>query len=156
MIKGKKYSLKEARSKILAYCAKKECSHQDVRKKLKEWQVNYEHIEELICYLIEHNFLNESRFACLYARSKFNQKGWGWVKIRKELLCKNISDYCINEAYKELDKNDYLSKLEALMIKKKEGYSGNHLVVKGKVFSYLVQKGYEYSLITDKYKELYD
>ena len=52
MIKGKKYSLKEARSKILAYCAKRESSHQDVRRKLKEWQVNYGHIEELIAYLI--------------------------------------------------------------------------------------------------------
>lgn len=156
MIKGKKYSLKEARSKILAYCAKKECSHQDVRNKLKEWQVHYEHVEELIGYLIEHNFLNESRFACLYTRSKFNQKSWGWVKIRRELQRKNISDYCVNEAYQELDRSEYLSKLESLMIKKKEFYSGSKIEVKGKVFKYLVQKGYEYNLITDKYKELYD
>ena len=156
MIKGKKYSLKEARSKILAYCAKRESSHQDVRRKLKEWQVNYGHIEELIAYLIENNFLNESRFACLYTRSKFNQKSWGWVKIRKELMTKNISEYCIKEAYLELDRDEYLARLEKKKKKKKNTYTGRPLEIKGKVFKYLVQKGYEYSLIMDKYKENYD
>ncbi|MBD79129.1 MAG: hypothetical protein CL840_09435 [Crocinitomicaceae bacterium] len=156
MVRGKKYSIQEARARILAYCAKKECCHQDVRKKLNEWQVNPEHVEELIAFLIEHNFVNESRFAGLYARSKFNQKSWGWNKIKKELKSKNISDYCIQEAYLEIDRKDYLLRLGSLLQKKKEAYSGNQLEIKSKVFRYLTNKGYEYDFITKKYNELYD
>lgn len=155
MFGGKKYSHKEAKSKILAYCAKKECCHQDVRKKLKEWQVDREHVEELIAFLIEHNFVNESRYAGLFTRSKFNQKSWGWIKIRKELLSKNISDYCLKEAYQELDQVEYLARIESLILKKRAGYSGHELEVKGKVFSFLMNKGYEYELVAQKYKEIY-
>ena len=71
-------------------------------------------------------------------------------------MTKNISEYCIKEAYLELDRDEYLARLESLMIKKKNTYTGRPLEIKGKVFKYLVQKGYEYSLITDKYKENYD
>ncbi|MGB0403177.1 MAG: regulatory protein RecX [Salibacteraceae bacterium] len=152
----KKYSLSEVKIKISNYCARQERCHKEVQEKLKVLGVDYKHTDHLIAYLIEHNFLNESRFAKLYARSKFNQMSWGWNKIRKGLYEKGILEYCVKEAYQEINKEDYENRLAELMEKKRNSLSGHHLEVKKKLFAYLVQKGYEYELIKNKFKEIHD
>ena len=151
----KKYSLSEVKIKISNYCARQERCHKEVREKLKDLGVDYEHADYIVAYLIEYNFLNESRFAKLYARSKFNQKSWGWNKIRRGLYEKDILEYCINEAKKEINSSDYENRLINLMEKKKKSLSGHPLAIKKKLFNYLIQKGYEYELINKTFKEIY-
>lgn len=146
----KKYSLKEIRLKILGYCAKQERCHKDVRSKLLEYGTRGDEVDELIAYLIENNFLNEGRFACLYARSKFNQNNWGRTKIKQGLKQRFISEYCIKEALLEIDEGEYLTTAKLLMDKKRSLISEkNPLVIKQKLTSYMVQKGYEYNLVAE-------
>ena len=147
---GKKYSLSEIRSKILNYCAKQERCHSDVRRKLLDYGTDYSSVDELISYLIEHGFLNESRFANLYCRSKFNQNSWGWNKIKKGLIEKKISEPCIAIAKKEIDETEYRTQAVLLIEKKLNSYSiGNIFEKRQKVLNYMLQKGYEYKLVQE-------
>ena len=82
----------EAFSKLLKYCSYQERCHEEVRAKLISLKVYGNDLDNIITRLIEHNFLNEERFAKTYAGSKFRQMQWGKTKITYQLKFKKISD----------------------------------------------------------------
>ena len=57
----------QALEKIRHYCAYQERSHYEVRQKLFGFGLYTVDVEALIASLIEQDFLNEERFAMLYA-----------------------------------------------------------------------------------------
>ena len=69
-------------------------------------------------YLIAENYLNEERFAIHYAGGKFRMKHWGKNKIKQALKQKQVSDYCIKKALKEIDDTDYIKTFEKLVEQK--------------------------------------
>ena len=70
----KTYTLKEAQAKLESYCAYQERCHKEVNQKLRDMKMIPEAIEVIKLHLLEHNFLNETRFAQAFARGKFNHK----------------------------------------------------------------------------------
>lgn len=61
----------------------------DLKIKLFEYTDSQALIEEVITLLQESNYINDKRFAEMYARSKF-AKGIGEMRVRQELKMKNI------------------------------------------------------------------
>lgn len=146
---------KEALKKLMKYCAYQERCQKEVREKLYEIEAPTESIEHIITELISENFLNEERFATSYARGKFYYKQWGKKKIEQELKFRNISTYCINKGFKEIDNNDYIATLSNLCSKKLESLGGSlNINVKNKIQNYLYNKGYESDLIWQCINEL--
>ena len=47
-------------------------------------------LDEIMVHLIEHDFLNEERFARSFARGKHRIKYWGNIRIINELKARNI------------------------------------------------------------------
>ncbi len=80
---------KKALLKAQKYCAYQERCQQEVREKLYEWGVLPEVLENTIAELIIANFINEERFAKVYAGGKFRIKKWGRIKIKVKLQSKN-------------------------------------------------------------------
>ena len=105
--KRKIYTPTEAKRKVESYCAYQERSQQEVRDKLFELGLHLVDVENIICYLIEENFLNEERFAKAYALGKFRIKGWGKIKITQGLKLKNVSPALIKIGLKQIDMDDY-------------------------------------------------
>jgi len=145
-----KFSLLEAKQKLEAYCAYQERCDQEIRKKLNSWHISGDDVDILISDLIQHNFLNEERFACAFVRGKFRIKKWGRIKIQQHLKQKNISTYSINKGMEEIDETEYLATLTELaraknrLIKAKDKW--DHLA---KLQRYLNAKGYESYLIQE-------
>src|ERR1700740_1004357 len=96
--KEKSYTDKEILIKISAFCAYQERTQKEVRDKLYAFELNKDTAEAIIVKLIEENFINEERFAKVYAGGKFRIKKWGRRKIEEALKQKEISDYCIRQA----------------------------------------------------------
>ncbi len=96
-------------------------------------------------HLIEENYLNEERFAQLFAGGKFRMNHWGRVKIRHELKQKQISEYCIKKGLKEIKEDNYTKTLQKLAAAKWKGLTGekNMHQKKGKTINFLLQKGFE-------------
>ena len=59
-----------AKEKILKYCAYQERSQKEVKNKLYEMGLYTGQVNEILVYLIQEDYLNEERFAFLYAGSK--------------------------------------------------------------------------------------
>lgn len=144
----KSLTKEQALQKLKHYCAYQERSHSEVKEKLYQLGVWKKDHDEIIASLIEENYLNEERFAIAYAGGKFRVKQWGRVKIKYELKQKQVSDYSIKKAMKQIDEEEYLSVLNKLA---KEKYaalkSEQYLVRKKKTMDYLLAKGFESDLV---------
>ncbi|GAA4314061.1 regulatory protein RecX [Mucilaginibacter gynuensis] len=140
---------KVALAKAESYCAYQERSQQEVRDKLYEWGLWTDAIEHIISQLITDNFLNEERFAKTYARSKFNQKQWGKIKIKQGLKLKRVPDVLIKKALLDIDEDDYLSTLthilekKASLIKEKDKFKRRY-----KLQQYALSRGFESDAIS--------
>jgi regulatory protein len=151
----KSYTVAEAQSKLEHYCAYQERCHGEVVEKLRSLKMIPEAMDVIIVYLIENNFLNETRFACSFARGKHRIKHWGKIRIVNELKFKKISTYNINLALKEIDSEEYLENLHALSEKLWESIKEKNLLKKKKKFcDYLLRKGFESNLIYEKMLEM--
>ncbi|MBK7097086.1 MAG: RecX family transcriptional regulator [Sphingobacteriales bacterium] len=144
----------QALQRLRRYCAHSERCHSDVVNKLYDLGVWKKYHDEILASLIEDNFLNEERYAKLFAGGHFRQKQWGRKKIRYHLKQKGISEYCINTAMKEIDEADYLKTLHQLFTKKWQSLSGNKFAKMKKTNDFLVQKGFETELINRCFKNM--
>jgi len=147
----KKYVSKEqALQKAKHYCGYQERSHKEVKEKLYSFGLFRSDVEQLLSQLIEENYLNEERFAQHFAGGKFRMKHWGRMKIKHELKQKQVSEYCIKIALKEIDEASYMKTLKKLASVKWGALKKEKTVFSKlrKTHDYLLQKGYERDLIT--------
>ena len=152
----KTYTVSEAQSRLEHYCAYQERCHKEVEQKLREMKMIPEAVEIIIGHLLQHNFLNESRFSQAFARGKFNHKKWGKRRIISELKFRNISEYNIRLGLKEISEADYISTFHTLSEKRfHQLASEKNLQKKRKKFTdYLLYRGWESHLIYEKLREL--
>ncbi len=143
----------QALAKAEAFCAYQERSQDEVRQKLYSWNLRSDQVEEMICNLIETNFLNEERFASAYALGKFRMKGWGKIRIKQGLKLKKVSPRLIEKSLKQIDADEYFERLCSILAKKAALTEGSDAYSKRqKLFQYLLSKGYESDLIFDALK----
>lgn len=152
----KTYTVAEATSRLESYCAYQERCHKEVHQKLKEMRMIPEASDIIILHLLQHNFLNESRFAQAYARGKFNHKKWGKQRIVRELKFRDISKYNIDLGLKEIAEEDYLQTFDELAKKRLLQLSSetNQQKKRKKFADYLFYRGWETHLVYDKIREL--
>lgn len=134
----------QALQKLKHYCAYQERCHSEVQEKLYTLGVWKRDHDAIIATLIEENYLNEERFAIAYAGGKFRIKQWGKQRITYELKKKQVSDYSIRKALRQIEDSDYEETLDKLAREKYASLKGEqYLVRRKKTQDYLLQKGYE-------------
>ncbi|QMU66017.1 MAG: recombinase RecX [Flavobacteriaceae bacterium] len=150
------FAVDEVKKKLEQYCVYQDRCHQEVEKKLKEFKLIAIAREEVLLHLIQHDFLNEERFAKSFARGKFRIKKYGKLRIVKELKYRNLSEYNIKIALKEIDEQEYTITIHKLIEKKAAMLSEQNLIKKKKkILDYMLRKGYEYELIIEAIALLY-
>ncbi|NND31637.1 MAG: RecX family transcriptional regulator [Saprospiraceae bacterium] len=152
----KTYSVTEAKRRLERYCAYQERCHKEVRQKLRDMHMIPAAVDQIIAHLLEHDFLNETRFAQAFARGKFRTKKWGKQRLVRELKMRDISQYNIKLALKEISETDYIATFHKLAEKRwLQLNSEENLQRKKKKFlDYMNYRGWESALIWDKLREL--
>jgi regulatory protein len=141
--------------KMEYYCSYQERCHVEVLEKLRSFVLNQQEKDQIMVHLIEHNFLNEERFASVFSISKFHQKKWGKIRIKNELKARKISDYLVTKALKEIPTEEYEMTFETLAEKHWETITEKNDLKKRKKFcDFLLRKGWESERIYEKMKEL--
>ncbi len=154
--KTTKYVSKDdALKKLQRYCAYQERCHKEVRQKLYDLNIYGDDLEDIIVDLITDDFLNEERFAKMYAGGKFRIKKWGRIRIKQELKLRRISAYCIKKAMAEIEEDDYIKTL-CEVIEKRRGLvtEPNEFRLKGNLAKYAISRGFETSLVWDEIKKM--
>jgi regulatory protein len=135
--------------KARRFCLYRERSRFEVDKKIKSWGIPHSLTSKIMKTLEDEQFINDERFARIYAKSKFNTNKWGKIKIGTSLQNMQIPHNQIQEALREIPEEEYLKTLEKLasckeaeLRKKYEGFDK-----KTRIINYLLQKGFESALV---------
>lgn len=152
----KTYTVEEAKRKLEAYCAYQERCHKEVQQKLKKMGMIPQAIDQIIHHLLQHNFLNESRFAQAFARGKFRTKKWGKQRITRELKSREISQFNIKLALQEISESDYFATFVTLSEKRMRQLKNETNLQKKrkKLADYLLYRGWESHMVWEKVQEL--
>ena len=148
MQQKKSFTVDELQKKMEYYCVYQDRCHQEVERKITEYQLIPEAKEKILLHLMQHNFLNEERFSRSFARGKFRIKNWGKQRIVRELKNKNISNYNIKSALKEINEDEYLQTIYRITENRNNSITEKNIYKrKKKLQDFLLRKGYEYDLI---------
>lgn len=146
----KTYTKEQAFQKIKQYCAYQERSHFEAKEKLYSFGLHKTDVETLLSNLIEEDYLNEERYATLFAGGHFRTKKWGRIKINAALQQKRVSAYNIRKGLQVIEEKEYRKCLLQLATAKWKSVKSeqwmNRMV---KTTNYLLQKGYEGNLIQE-------
>jgi len=143
--------------KAASYCAYQERTQDEVKQRLKKWNVWGDEADEIIAELISMNYLSEERFAKTYAGGKFRVKNWGRMKIRQELSRRGLSTYSIEKGMDEIGDEAYVTGLRELLSKKRDLLSKTEtdaFKLKQKLARFALGKGYESELVWKELGEL--
>lgn len=97
----------ELLKRMAGLCARSEQCRFDIDTKLFKAGLNKEQRAEILDYLVEHRYIDESRYARLTASHKVRYSGWGRRKIRVALAAKRIGTSDIEAAIESIDEEEY-------------------------------------------------
>lgn len=145
----------QAKQKMEYFCSYQERCHNEVTSKLFTFKLLEAERNEVIVYLIENDFLNETRFACAFARGKQRIKLWGRIRIVNELKFRGISAFNIKTALKEFTEAEYQEAFHILADRNWDSIRETNKNKKRKKFcDFMLRKGYESNLVYEKVKDL--
>jgi regulatory protein len=146
---------KDALNKAATLCSRSEKCIYDIEKKLSDWDLMPDKIEEGIAYLVKEKFIDESRYAIHFVRDKFRFNHWGKIKIAYALRQKNISQNDISDAMNNITDIEYRQTLlEILKSKLKSVKGNNNYEIKAKLMRFAQSRGFETELINSVAEEV--
>ena len=137
--------------KIVSYCGYSERCFQDVDKRMYKLRLDADIKDRIIDYLVEHDVVNEKRFAFSFALGKLRYNRWGRIKIRAYLKAKRIGNTEVQFAFDELDETEYNDTLEHVVYMHYQKVSEDRFA---KTVRHAQSRGFELSLILETFNRM--
>lgn len=146
---------KEALTRAMQLCSKKEYCSGDIRQKLAGWEVNPELTDKIIETLIREKFIDDERYATAFANDKLKFSKWGKVKIGFMLKQKGVAVEIVSSVLSSIANELYAEVLQSELKKKARSLKANSdYEFKGKLVQFAVSRGFEYDLAGKLVEEL--
>ncbi|MGM9845388.1 MAG: regulatory protein RecX [Muribaculaceae bacterium] len=94
-------------------CARAEHCSGEIRLKLRQWGIATAEADAIVARLTATRFIDDRRFARVFARDKVLFNRWGRLKIRAALIAKRVAADIIDEALADIDAQAYSEALRA-------------------------------------------
>lgn len=143
------WSLAQLRAKAEAYCAAAEHCRYDVQQKLQQWGATAEQIEQILCHLLEHKYIDEQRYCHAFVHDKLLYQGWGRMKMRVHLQAKYLPAAAIKQALEEIEEQTYQEVLQKVITTKKRSLKTSDPQAREKLIRFCLQRGFTYEEISE-------
>ncbi len=142
-------------AKIRRWCAIQERCLVEVRIHALSLGMSDKDTEKAIETLVDEGFIDEERYAKMYAGGKFRNKHWGRARIIGELMARQIPNDVIKIGLSEIDEDDYRAKVVDMVKHKIEVTDkSNVMLFKHRLAKPAIAKGYEPDLVHEIINEL--
>lgn len=151
MMRTTPLSPEKALVRLEAACAKAERCSGELRDKLRMWGIAPTDADDIMESLRKRRFYDDARFASAFVRDKYRFSRWGRRKIAYALAVKRIPRAVVDEALAEIDEEEYVNILEALIrVKRASLPPGEASTPEGRarIFRFLASRGFESELIS--------
>lgn len=148
-----------AKQKAFNYLAHKPRTEEEVRRKLRRQDLGRRVIDEVIERLYELDYLNDEQYAADYAHNRFSNKGYGPIRIERELIERGVDRHLAEQTVAEFfEEESELQAARAQARKRWPRVAGEQDIrkQKRKLFGYLQRRGFTPGVIYRVVDELVD
>lgn len=136
-----------------ALCSRAEYAAGEIREKLIRKGLPSGQADEVVARLAAKRFVDDERFARAFVRDKVRFAHWGKLKISQALRLKRVSRDVIEAALAEIDPDEYIASLAALLQAKMRSMKADPAALdyaaRVKLYRFAASRGYDSASIAE-------
>ena len=144
-----------AKSKALGFLAYAQRTEYQIRARLRERGFLGREIDHAIEDLTDLDYIDDRKYAMEYATARFNHKGYGPERIRRELAADGVSHDDISEAIRAtIIPEAFAARAKSMVERFQTRVQGTFPERKKKLIAYLTRRGYGYIMASELVQEV--
>ena len=138
----------EAYLQLAALCAQAEHCQQEMRDKMRRWELDESVQNRIIDRLIKERYVDDERYARAFVKDKIRYNKWGRRKVQQALWQKRIDADLQQRVLDEIDEKEYLDVLRPLLKQKRKSIrAANDYELNQKLARFALSRGFTFDLI---------
>ena len=138
----------EAYLQLAALCAQAEHCQQEMRDKMRRWELDESVQNRIIDRLIKERYVDDERYARAFVKDKIRYNKWGRRKVQQALWQKRIDADIQQRVLDEIDEKEYLDVLRPLLKQKRKIIrAANDYELNQKLARFALSRGFTFDLI---------
>ena len=144
----KEMTEQEAYLQLAALCAQAEHCQQEMRDKMKRWELDETVQNRVIDRLVKERYVDDERYARAFVKDKVRYNKWGRRKVQQALWMKRIDSDIQQQVLDEIDEKEYLDVLRPLLKqKRKSTKASSEYELTQKLVRFALGRGFDFSII---------
>ena len=115
----KEISEKEALLRLTSLCAQAEHCTYEMTEKMRRWGMDEATQARVVDYLVEHQYVDDERYARAFGRDKIRYNRWGRRKVEQALWQKHIAEDVRRSVLDDVAASEYVAILKPLLQQKR-------------------------------------
>ena len=138
----------EAYLQLAALCAQAEHCQQEMRDKMRRWELDESVQNRIIDRLIKERYVDDERYARAFVKDKIRYNKWGRRKVQQALWQKRIDADIQQRVLDEIDEKEYLDVLRPLLKQKRKNIrAASDYELNQKLARFALSRGFTFDLI---------
>ena len=138
----------EAYLQLAALCAQAEHCQQEMRDKMRRWELNETVQNRIIDRLIKERYIDDERYARAFVKDKIRYNKWGRRKVQQALWQKHIDADIQQRVLDEIDEKEYLDILCPLLKQKRKSIKAeSDYELNQKLIRFALGRGFGFDII---------
>ena len=144
----KEMTEQEAYLQLAALCAQAEHCQQEMRDKMRRWELDETVQNRIIDRLIKERYVDDERYARAFVKDKIRYNKWGRRKVQQALWKKRIDADIQQRVLDGIDEKEYVDILRPLLKqKRKTTKAENDYELNRKLVRFALSRGFDFSII---------
>ena len=138
----------EAYLQLAALCAQAEHCEQEMRDKMKRWEIDESVQNQVIGRLTKERYIDNERYARAFVKDKIRYNKWGRRKVQQALWLKRINEEIQQRVLDEIDEKEYLNVLRPLLKQKRKSIKAqSDYELNQKLVRFALGRGFTFDII---------
>ena len=138
----------EAYLQLAALCAQAEHCQQEMRDKMRRWELDETAQNRIIARLVKERYIDDERYARAFVKDKIRYNKWGRRKVQQALWQKRIDSDIQQRVLDEIDEKEYLDVLRPLLKQKRKSIrAASDYELNQKLVRFALGRGFGFDII---------
>ena len=138
----------DAYLQLAALCAQAEHCQQEMRDKMRRWELDETVQNRIIDRLIKERYVDDERYARAFVKDKIRYNKWGRRKVQQGLWQKRIDADIQQRVLDEIDEKEYLDVLRPLLKQKRKSIMAeSDYELNQKLIRFALGRGFGFDII---------
>lgn len=144
----KEMTEQEAYLQLAALCAQAEHCQQEMRDKMRRWELDETVQNRIIARLVKERYIDDERYTRAFVKDKIRYNKWGRRKVQQALWMKHIDTDIQQRVLDEIDEKEYLDVLRPLLKQKRKSIkAANDYELNRKLVRFALGRGFGFDII---------